>query len=280
MNRLFSAIMIAVLIFLVTGSEAAPGGTDKFVARTLYDGEVAFGLHPSGGYVRRGREAAKWVKYNRDFVAKDASFGPFQRTAEVFALQRAIGVRVSREATPEQVWEAARRILKWHHEHAKYDPDKYDVLMNSGRSREQGAGGWPSIQQIAAYYADHQKLAYAACFSEAHLVFQLFRICGMPTEDFGIASAHYAKDREGTVMREHVYLGLRVGGEWHYIDPSAKLPPPYDRRASIGRQVGEGPGCDYAHPFSFKVVAGARFQAIPLLQPRPAPDSKTTGSKS
>jgi len=71
-------------------------------------------------------------------------------------------------------------------------------------------------------------------------------------------------------MREHVYLGLRVGDKWYSIDPSGPPMPPYARRASVGRKVGEGAGCDYAHPYLFKTAAGARFQGAPLLEPRPA----------
>ncbi|MFO0965122.1 MAG: hypothetical protein U0793_05995 [Gemmataceae bacterium] len=73
-------------------------------------------------------------------------------------------------------------------------------------------------------------------------------------------------------MRVHVYLGLRVGGDWYYIDPPAKRPRRMRSAPSVGGKIGEGPGCDYAHPNLFKVVAGARFQAIPLLEPRRPPE--------
>lgn len=244
----------------------------QIVVQTLYDGNRTYRPHPSGGFVWSGPEAARRVQYNREFSEKDSSFRPFKRTREVIALHAAIHVRVKSDATPEEVWESARRILQWYGKHSKDDHEQYVALVRAGRRPEPGSqslGDWPSVSQIARYYAEHRVLPVSACFSQAHMVFQLFRVCGLPAEDFGIASARYAKDPEGKQMREHVYLGLRVGGDWYYIDPSAKLPAPYARRASVGRKVGQGPGCDYAHPFSFKVIAGARFQAIPLLEPRP-----------
>lgn len=270
---ILAALLLSPLeLDLPNGSDPPPAPT--ITVKTFYEGMVTYKLHPTGCYVRSGPKADERVKYNKAFSEKDSSFGPFKRTREVIALQAAIQVRVKRDAAPEEIWEAARSILKWMRKHARFDPDKYDVLIRAGRKPTKGSlpRDWPSIEQIASYYAEHGELPYSACFSEAHLVFQLFRICGLPTEDFGIASSRWQKDEEGKQMREHVYIGLRVGGDWFYIDPGARLPPPYAKRASVGRKMGEGPGCDYAHPTLFKVVAGARFQAIPLLVPRRAPE--------
>lgn len=249
-----------------------PDGTDgsdppppTIAIKTLHEGVVTYRVHPTGCYVRSGPLAEKKVKEAKTFSDKDASFAPLKRTPAVIALHKAIGVSVTPKATPEEIWEAARAILAWHDKHARHDNDKYKALMQTGRPPK--SEDWPNVEQIARYYADHGELAYAACFSEAHLVFQLFRVCGLPTEDFGIASARYVMKDDPKARPEHVYLGLRVGGDWHYIDPGARPPPPYAKRASVGRSIGVPPGCDYAHPHEFVVVRGARFQAIPLLAP-------------
>ncbi|MFO0965119.1 MAG: hypothetical protein U0793_05980 [Gemmataceae bacterium] len=246
----------------------APGPAATPIAvKTFYEGVLAYKPHPTGCYVRGGPAAEKKVKVAKAMSDRDASFAPFKRTPAVIALHKTIGVSVTPKAPPEQVWEAARDVLKWFHEHARHDNDKYKDLTLMGRPAK--SEGWPTVEQIARYHAAHGELAYAACFSEAHLVFQLFRVCGLPTEDFGIASARYVMKDDPKAKPEHVYLGLRVGGDWYYIDPSAKLPPPYLKRASVGRSIGVPPGCDYAHPHEFVVVQGARFQAIPLLAPVP-----------
>jgi len=226
------------------------------MVNTFYEGTIPYVLDPSGCYVRSGGEAEKWVEHDREFSEKE--LGPFRETPEVLALRQAIGVRVENNPKPEQVWETARSILNWMHTHGNYDNDKCRIL-----SRE----GWPKMETIAKYYAQNQQLAWAACFSLAHLAFQLFRISGLPTDSFGIATARYnGKGKAPT----HVYLGLRVDGQWYYIDPSNRMPP-YTKLASVGRRMGQEPGCDCAQPREFKIVAGGKFKGIPLLEPLPLP---------
>lgn len=256
----------AFTIVLIVAVQAAPTAqtlAPTIKVKTYYEGVLTYKMHPTGCYIRFGPAADKKVASAKSFSETDASFGPFRRTPEVLKLHKSIGVSVTAKATPEQVWEAARSILLWHEKYARHDNDKYRILMATGRPVK--SEGWPTIEQIAHFYATHGDLPYAACFSEAHLVFQLFRVCGLPTEDFGIASARYVMNDDPKARPEHVYLGLRVAGDWYYIDPSAKPPPPYAKRASVGRSIGAPPGCDYAHPHEFVVVRGARFQAIPLL---------------
>ena len=228
---------------------------NKIMVKTLYEETIPYVLDVSGCYVRSGEEAEKWMEHDHKFSEKE--LGPFKETSEVLALRQAIGVRVGNNPKPEQVWESARSILNWMHTHGKHDNDKYRIL-----SRE----GWPKVETIAKYYAQNQQLTCAACFSLAHLAFQLFRICDLPTDSFGIATARY--NGEGKAP-SHVYLGLRVDGQWYYIDPSRRMPP-YTKLASVGRRMGQEPGCDYAHPREFKTVAGGKFKGIPLLEPPPS----------
>jgi hypothetical protein len=264
-----TSLLLSTLLLLPPMEQQALAASDPPAptvnVKTFYEGVLTYKLHTTGCYVRTGPKAVERMKSAKALSEKDASFAPFKRTADVIALHKAVGVTVKPGATPEQVWEAARSIIDWHHKHARQDIDEYLAMMKADRPAT--SEDWPTIAQIARYYARKRELVYAACFSEAHLVFQLFRICGLPTEDFGIASARWVKAGDPKATPEHVYLGLRVSGDWYYIDPSAKLPPPYAKRASVGRSVGLPPGCDYAHPHSFVVVAGARFQAIPLLTP-------------
>lgn len=261
-----TALFFPLLLLVPTELDASdPPLAPTITVKTFHEGMVTYRLHPTGCYVRTGTLADEKVKAAKKFSESDSSFAPFKRTPAVIALHRAIGVSVKHSAEPEEVWEAARGILKWFHGHAKHDNDKYFALMRSDRPAK--SEGWPTIEQIARYNGTHGELAYAACFSEAHLVFQLFRVCGLPTEHFGIASARYAMKGDPKAKPEHVFLGLRVDGDWYFIDPSAKTPPPYTKRESVGRSIGLPPGCDYAHPHEFVLVAGARFQGIPLLAP-------------
>ncbi len=254
MKRLSIILAFAVFFSGVLYAAEPQQKPKKVMVKTLYEGTIPYVLDPSGCYVRSGEEAKKWMEHDRKFSEKE--LGPFKETHEVLGLRQAIGMQVGNNPTSEQVWEAARHILNWMHTHGKHDNDKYRNL-----SRE----GWPRVETIAKYYSQNQQLAWAACFSLAHLAFQLFRICDLPTDSFGIATARYNGKGEAPT---HVYFGLRVDGQWYYIDPSRRMPP-YINRTSVGRQMGQDPGCDYAHPREFKTVAGEKFKGIPLLEPFP-----------
>jgi hypothetical protein len=252
------SIILGLAVFyggVLYAAESQPK-PEKIIVKTYYEGNIPYVLHPSGCYVRSGNEAKKKMEYDRKFSEEE--LGPFKETDDVLSLRQAIGIRLENNSPPEQIWEAARSILNWMHAHGKPDNDKYRIL-----SRE----GWPKIETIASYYAQNQQLSWAACFSLAHLAFSLFRICDLPTDAFGIATARYKGKGEAPT---HVYLGLRVDDQWYYIDPSGKMPP-YAKRASVGRRMGLEPGCDYAHPLEFKTVAGGKFKGIPLLEPLPFP---------
>ena len=256
MKRLSTILSLAVFFSGTLYAAEPQPKQDKIKVNTFYEGTILYVLDASGSYVRSGEEAEKQVKSDLKFSEK--YLGTFKETPEVLSLRQAMGVRVENNPSPGQVWEAARSIVNWMHTHGKHDNDKYRIL-----SRE----GWPKVETIAKYYAQNQQLAWAACFSLAHLAFQLFRICNLPTDSFGIATARYnGKGKAPT----HVYLGLRVDGQWYYIDPSSRMPP-YTKLASVGRRMGQEPGCDYAHPLEFKTVADGKFKGIPLLEPPPSP---------
>jgi len=218
---------------------------------TLYEGDVPYVLHPSGCYVRTGAGAEKWMAADLRF--SEEFLGPFTETREVSALRRAIARATGDDPTPEEVWEAARGIINWLNAHDTGDAEASRELMRDG---------WPVVEAIAAHYARHGELPVGTCFSRAHTVFQLFRVCNLPNEDFGIATACYEAQAGGGAT--HVYLGLRVNGRWYYIDPTRTVPP-YETRESVGRRMGLAGGCDYVHPRQFKTSAAASFRGIPLL---------------
>lgn len=228
----------------------APG--PAFVkVKTFYEGTITYRRHRSGFYVRTGSKALERMKNGIRF--SNEYFPRFRETVEIRKLRAAIGVSIRENPGPREVWEAARHILQWLDENGDHDADAYDDLMEDS---------WPKVERIAEYYVRHRRLPWSACFSVAHLHFQLFRVCNLPPDSFGIATARYSK--AGLPAPSHVYLGLRVGGRWYYVDPGMPMPE-YEKRASVGRTIGAPPGMDYVHPFAFKTVADNPFKAIPLL---------------
>jgi hypothetical protein len=209
--------------------------------------------------VRTDHRTQKEIRHFRERLDR-FGIGPIAPTPVVRRLRAAIGVKLPSNPSPVEVWEASRRVLNWLYFNIAPGHQGYIDIMDGG--------GWPTADRIANYWGGEGKLAWAACFSKAHLAFQLFRIVGLPIDDFGIASAHY-KNAEGRTTPTHVYLGLRVGKEWFYIDPGTQRDiGDYAQRASVGGPLMQqyGPGVDYEHPYSFKTVGGpGRFIGVPLL---------------
>jgi len=259
---------IAVLtgLLLPTKTQAAP-----FLQETFYEGAVPYSQTASGGMVRADHKTQKEIRHFRERLDR-FGIGPIAPTPAVRRLRAAIDVKLPSNPSPDEVWEASRRALNWLYFNIAPGNQGYIDMM--------GQGGWPTADRIADYWGGEGKLAWAACFSKAHLAFQLFRIVGLPIDDFGIASAHY-KNAEGRTTPTHVYLGLRVGKEWFYIDPGTQRDiGDYAQRASVGGPLMQqyGPGVDYEHPYSFKTVGGpGRFIGVPLLgKPRKKMPSTTS----
>jgi len=237
---------------------------------TLYEGSVPYARTASGGWVRADQKTQQKISDFRDRLER---FGiqPIVETPAMRQLRAAIGMKLPPDPSPEEIWETSREVLNWLYGSIAPGQQGYLDLM--------GKAGWPRAERIADYWSRNGKLAWAACFSKAHLAFQIFRIVGLPIDDFGIASAHY-KNAEGRTTPTHVYLGLRVGKEWFYIDPGTERDlGPFAQRASVGGPLMQqyGPGVDYEHPYSFKTVGGpGRFMGVPLLG-KPAKPSAVRG---
>ena len=124
-------------------------------------------------------------------------------------------------------------------------------------------GTWPSILDYARYFAAHGKLAWAACFSKAHLFATLLGRMAYPRFRFGIAQAHHTENGAPPTAT-HVFVAVYVGGRWFYLDPTAvpfQAFPDFANRKSIGTFA----SVDYEHPYSFLPVPLAQFKNVPHL---------------
>ena len=264
---------LAAILAIATIADVSSAG--PILQATFYEGVVPYARSASGGLVRADQKTQQEISRFRERIER---FGiqSITETRAVRQLRAAIGVSLPPDPTPEEVWETAREVLNWLYGSIAPGQQGYRDMM--------GQAGWPRAERIADYWDRNGQLAWAACFSKAHLAFQIFRIIGLPLDDFGIASAHY-KNAEGRVTPTHVYLGLRVGKEWFYIDPGTERDlGPFAQRSSVGGPLMQqyGPGVDYEHPYSFKTVGGpGGFIGVPLLgKPRKAdPEAKVAPNK-
>lgn len=157
--------------------------------------------------------------------------------------------------TERQVWERIGRVWAWLRDNVEYNTDYGDITS---------ADRWPSIAELAHYYASHGRLVWVACFSKAHLFATLLGRCVGERWRFGIASGHHTEGGAPPTA-SHVFVGAYIAGRWFYLDPTwvRAVPelPAFDERDSVGLFD----LVDYSHPFSFKPLPTSPLLRIPLL---------------
>jgi hypothetical protein len=173
---------------------------------------------------------------------------------EVMNLITAIGAETHWPHTEEEVWGRISTIWNWLGSNVRIDNDAYIALTSADR--------WPSIDEIAAYYSEHNELIWAACFSKAHLYATLLgRV--LPRWLVFIATAHHTEGGAPPTA-SHVYVGVYLTDRWYYLDPtkvySGSLPSFQQRRS-----IGAFNLVDYQYPFQALPVPLSPLDMVPHL---------------
>lgn len=203
-----------------------------------------------------------WNFWVRAGVSADTRSSLFFRdyemaNAEIDTLLRDIGFTWSKAETEEEVWSRIGMLWSWMGTHVVSSNAEYATISSL-------PGAWPSIADFARYYQAHGQLAWAACFSRAHLFATLLGRIVSPRYRFAVASGHHAENGAPPTA-SHVFVAAYVGERWFYLDPTAVSTPfpDYAHRRSIG--VGSFATVDYEHPFQLIPVPLSGFDGVPLL---------------
>ena len=212
---------------------------------TMYEGQVTY-LKFWNFWVRVGTPATK---------PDDNFFHQYESgSGQVVKLISAVGAATHWPHTEEEVWGRISTVWTWLGANVQVDNAAYAALTAADR--------WPSIEEFAAYYAAHNRLVWAACFSKAHLFATLLgRV--LPRWHVLIASAHHTEGGAPPTA-SHVYVGVYLTDRWYYLDPtavSAGSLPTFAKRKSVGifKTV------DYEHPFSAIPVPLSPLNQVPHL---------------
>ncbi len=213
--------------------------------QTMYEGVVTY-LKFWSFWVRTGTPATEPVDYF--FHDYESGSGP------VVNLISAVGAATRWPRTEEEVWDRISTVWSWLGVNVRVDGAAYDALPAADR--------WPSIDEFAAYYAAHQELVWAACFSKAHLFAMLLgRV--LPRWHVLIAEAHHTEGGAPPTA-SHVYVGVYLTDRWYYLDPtfvdSGPLPD-FAHRSSVGGFE----TVDYQHPFEAIPVPLSPLDKVPHL---------------
>ena len=213
--------------------------------KTMYEGKITY-LRFWNFWVRSGTPAQEPT----DYFFHNYESG----SKQVRHWLNAVGAPTSWPRTEKEVWKRISTVWNWLRANVRIDGAAYSTITLADR--------WPSIGELARYYADHHELVWAACFSKAHLFAVLLgRV--LPRWHVMIASAHHTEGGAPPTA-SHVYVGVYLTERWYYLDPTAVYSvalPSFAKRRSIGifDKV------DYPHPFSARPVPLSPLDKVPYL---------------
>jgi hypothetical protein len=217
--------------------------------KTKHEGKVPY-FKLWNFWVRSGVEAElRSERFFRDYESANA---------DTDKLLRDIGFSWKKAETEQEVWKRIGLVWNWLKDHVRVDNDAYSDISSVD-------GTWPSILDYARYYATHDELVWAACFSKAHLFATLLGRMVYPRYRFSIAEAHHTEGGAPPTA-SHVYVAVYVGERWFYLDPTAvhsKTFPAYKDRKSIG--VSGFRTVDYEHPYTFIPVPLSGVNRVAFL---------------
>lgn len=204
-----------------------------------------------------------WNFWVRAGVAADLRSEHFFRDYErsnkqTDKLLRDVGFPWRKAETEKEVWARIGKVWSWLKDNVTVNNDAYGEISSID-------GEWPSILDYARYYAEHDGLVWAACFSKAHLFATLLGRVVYPRFRFAIAEAHHTEGGAPPTAT-HVYVAAYLCDRWFYLDPSAvhsEVFPKYADRRSIG--VGSFSTVDYAHPHTLIPVPLSGFDRVAFL---------------
>jgi hypothetical protein len=213
--------------------------------QTMYEGSLTY-LRFWNFWVR----AATVPSHPSDFFNNYESGTP-----QVWNLINAVGAPTAWPQSDEEKWNRISTVWNWLTNNVTNDPTEYGTLIAV-------SGNWPSIDVYAQYYAQHNNLVWAACFSKAHLFATLLgRV--LPRWHVTIALAHHTEGGAPPTA-SHVYVGVYLTDRWYYLDPTSVYAgplPTFQGRKSVGLFT----KVDYEHPFDAIPVPLSSLDKVPYL---------------
>ena len=181
---------------------------------------------------------------------------------EIAALLGDIGLPTKPIEDDATAWQAMRSLWDWLRLHASDPttaPEAWAYLASISVNAK--PDHWPSISDMASTYARYRTIPWAACNSRALTFATLAYRVGLSPNRLAVA---YFKSADSSI--QHLYVVLRSGDHWFYVDPScntsAQTPPLPAEPANVGC-VSQA---DYEHPFTLALLPGSTLTRAMLVK--------------
>jgi len=213
---------------------------------TMHEGPIWYVKYGDLWYRERGTVTPADDYFFLDYESNDPA---------VMRLLRNAGYDGRAATSDRQIWEKAGRV--WNFLRANTRGQRPDERVTS---RDEG---WASIVDYARFYEREGEVAWAACFTKAHLYATLLGRMGIPRDRIMIGLSHHTENGAPPTA-SHVFVLLYVNDRWYYLDPTncyTQAFPTYERRRSIGTLA----TVDYRHPFQAVLLPGNASGVVPMI---------------
>ncbi|MBN2469028.1 MAG: hypothetical protein JXD19_12880 [Deltaproteobacteria bacterium] len=170
-----------------------------------------------------------------------------------------IGLPTERTNNDSETWRRARVVWSWLHDHLLIEGDPNYEEVNRYRA---SLDHWASIHDLAHMFEHYGGFSWGVgactCMCCAQTLATLLYRVGILPDRIAIAET-----RTRPEYSQHMYVVLRIGCHWYYIDPSCI---PFHPQLS---ELTENVGCtsaDYMHPNELKLLPGSTLERSMLVQ--------------
>jgi len=217
----------------------------KIIEDTLYEGPKDYSC-ASTCWRDDGTAVDTW-----DFTDINAD------NANIQAMLNDIGVPTAPTNDDNEIWNRTKAVWAWLQEHALGIEDaNFDAVCAYRDSLD----GWPTIAEFAHMFVNWGGFGWkpyvneeggtvyvCTCMCRAHLLATLLYRVGVPLDRMAIAETKWKPE-----YSQHMYVVLKLGCHWYYIDPSYDIPELSDTPENLGAGAR-----DYKHPNELDIIPGS-----------------------
>jgi hypothetical protein len=166
--------------------------------------------------------------------------------ADIATLLADIGAPTTPTTDDEEIWNRTRIVWVWLKANGLGPGDSN---YEEAQHYQSTLGHWPTIAEYAHMFVTWGGFFWAGCTCSCRAVAfatLLYRV-GIPVDRMAIAETRWK-----LAHSQHMYIVLRLGCHWYYVDPTMGIP----ELAKTPENVGSGPA-DYVHPNSLLLIPGS-----------------------
>ncbi len=175
--------------------------------------------------------------------------------ADIQALLSDIGAPVALTNDDTEIWNRTRTVWAWIQQQGLWPGQ-----ANYEQAYEYRAalGHWPSIAEFAHMFVTWGGFWWGGCtcMCRAQTFATLLCRAGIPPDRMAIAETRWKPE-----YSQHMYVVLKIGCHWYYVDPSENISPLSGAPANVGSG-----SKDYVHPNNLILVPGSTLSKPMLVR--------------